>query len=184
MMASRLSHSLRLICHRGSELFGWLGWVGLALCTVSLVWFSNVLATHRLALPQASVSVPVAHAPTPAAALPISSNANETLAHPNEQALLLTQIQQIAVTHGLAWNAADYKLVQAGEATPATLEVRCNIKGPYPRLRAALTLWLQQVPGLAIRDLALSRPNSDVAEVEAKLQLVVFFRAEPNEARP
>lgn len=176
-------HRLQVLLARGTERFGRTGWVGLALCLMAAMWFTQAWRGHQANL-QAQ---PVEQEREPTATSVSTSNAaghRVTLAHPDEQALLLTQIQQVAVSQGLAWTSADYKLVPAGESTPMALEVRCTLKGAYPRLRATLAQWLQQVPGLAIRDLGMSRPNSDSADVEAKLQLVVFMRSHSPEIRP
>jgi hypothetical protein len=166
----------------GVERFGRTGWLGFALCAIAAAWFLHVWTQHQQPLPTGPAE-PVVGVPAVAVASPLVA-ADVMLARLDEQALLLTQIQQVAVSQGLAWTAADYKLVPASEATPVSLEVRCTLKGAYPRLRATLAQWQQQVPGLAIRDLALSRPSSDVADVEAKLQLVVFMRSEVAESRP
>jgi hypothetical protein len=97
-----------------------------------------------------------------------------------EVALVLTQIQQAVVSQGLAWTAADYKLLAATDSAPTVLEVRCTLKGGYPKVRAAIAQLLHDMPGLTIRDLSMSRPNIDVADVDAKLTLGVFLQDEPS----
>lgn len=184
MSSHRFRQASLLILARGAERFGVSGWIGLVLCAVAAAWFAQVWMQHQQPVRQDVVSNDLAE---PLTVVPVPRESNSTamtMARQDEQALLLTQIQQVAVSHGLAWTAADYKLIPAGESTPVMLEVRCTLKGAYPRLRAALAQWLRQVPGLAIRDLALTRPSSEVAEVEAKLQLVVFLRSEAAEVRP
>lgn len=183
MTLHRLRQAALVFWARGVERFGRTGWLGLALCAIAVAWFSQAWTRHQQPLP-AGPAEPMISAPAADASLLVAADVGMTLARQDEQALLLTQIQQVAVSQGLAWTAADYKLVPAGEVTPMTLEVRCTLKGAYPRLRATLSHWLQQVPGLAIRDLALSRPSSEMADVEAKLQLVVFMRSQASEARP
>jgi hypothetical protein len=183
MMAHRFKQAAFVFAARGSERFGRTGWLGLALCAVAAVWFAQVWGQRQQPLPTGPTE-PVLSAPAVAASSPVTPGVAVTLARQDEQALILTQIQQVAVSQGLAWTAADYKLVPAGESIPMSLEVRCTLKGAYPRLRATLAQWLRQVPGLAIRDLSLSRPSSEVVDVEAKLQLVVFMRSETPEARP
>lgn len=184
MTALRLRQWAAVRVARGTALLGRTGWLGLALCAAAALWFAQVWVRHQQLLPVVPAE-PVAVATGSAASSPMPlPELGTLLARRDEQALLLTEIQQVAVSQGLAWTAADYKLLPASEATPASLEVRCTLKGPYPHLRAALARWLKQVPGLAIRDLALSRPGSEVMEVEAKLVLVVFLRSEGPEARP
>lgn len=104
-----------------------------------------------------------------------------------DTALLLTQVQQIAVAHGIVWAAAEYKTLPAGEAVAAGVEVRCTLKTPYPQLRQALAQWLRDVPGLAIRELTINRRTVDTGEVEARLVIVIFVRdviATSNGGRP
>ncbi|MCR5881417.1 GspMb/PilO family protein [Rhizobacter sp. J219] len=167
---------------RGTTRFGRTGWLGLALLVVAGVWFAQIWGQHQQPV-ALDADEPALVLPAAPVRLPATQH-GMSLARENEQALLLTQIQQVAVSQGLSWAAADYKVLPAGEATPASVEVRCTLKGTYPRLRGALAQWVQQVPGLAIRDLSLSRTSSDVADVEAKLQLVVFMRSESAEGRP
>jgi hypothetical protein len=173
----------RVVLARGTDRFGRTGWAGLALSILAALWLAQSWRQHQAGLPARSAEA-VATAPY---ATPPSAKAAQSkwvLPKYGELALLLTQIQQIAVSQGLTWSAADYKLLPSSETVPASLEVRCTLRGGYPKLRTVLTQWLQQVPGIAIRGLAMSRPNSDAAEVEAKLHLVIFMRGDTLEGRP
>jgi hypothetical protein len=87
------------------------------------------------------------------------------------------QIEQAAVSQGLGWRAADYRITLAG-ALPSTLEIRCNLKGPYPKVRQLLTQLLSTVPTVTLRDIVFSRPNSDSVDVDAKLVIAVFVEEE------
>lgn len=185
MTLPRLRHRVRLALARGTERFGRTGWLGLALCVTAAAWLAQAWNAHQAELGAAPIEAVSSNlSAAPVAASSGASMDARALARQDEQALLLTQIQQVATSQGLAWSAADYKLVPAGESTPLALEVRCTLKGSYPRLRATFAQWLQQVPGLAIRDLAMSRPSSEVADVEAKLQVVIFMRTDAPEDRP
>ena len=182
MMRPGLRHEVMVRMARATQIWGRTGWLGLVLCAVAVFWFTQAWRAHQADISAASVE-PVPDAPA-ARVAPASHPVRLTLAPQDEQALLLTQVQQVAVSQGLAWTAADYKLVPATESAPMALEVRCTLKGTYPRLRATLAQWLQGVPGLAIRDLVMSRPSSEVADVEAKLQIVIFMRSGTAEAKP
>lgn len=185
MTLLRLRQQILSLAARGTEHFGRTGWLGLALCALAAAWFALLWSRHREPLPVRPLLPVAAVVPAPVASSPMPLwKLNTTLARRSEQALLLKEIQQVTVSQGLAWAAADYKFVPASEAMPSSLEVHCTLKGPYPRLRATFVQWLRQVPGLAIRDLMLTRPNSDAPEVEAKLVLVVFLRSEGPEAQP
>jgi hypothetical protein len=168
---------------RATQMFGLIGWVGLGLCALSILWFAGLWHVHKAELAALAIA-PVREMPTPSQATTSVPPPRPALARQKEHALLLTQVQQVAVSQGLAWTAADYKLVPASESVPMALEIRCTLKGPYPRLRATLVQWLQGVPALAIRDLSMSRPSSDVLEVEAKLQIVIFMSSDATEAKP
>lgn len=167
---------------RVTQIWGRTGWLGLVLCAVAVFWFTQTWRAHQADL-AASVAQPVALTPV-APVTPPAPPVRLALARHDEQGLLLTQVQQVAVSQGLAWTVANYKLVPATESAPMALEVRCTLKGTYPRLRATLAQWLHGVPGLAIRDLVMSRPSSEVSDVEAKLQIVIFMSSGTAEAKP
>ena len=162
---------LRVFASRMQQTLGWAGWVGAGLLLVALVWLGVAWQAHRTPLPEVNEPA-LAGAEVPKSVAPAALD----LPHRSEVPLLLTQIQQTVVSQGLAWTAADYKLLPATETTPTTLEVRCTLKGSYPKLRAAMAQLLNTVPGLTARDLSMSRASIDSAEVDAKLSLVVFLR--------
>ncbi|MBX3475890.1 MAG: hypothetical protein KF754_16090 [Planctomycetes bacterium] len=163
----------RVLAARVLQSIGWAGLVGVGLLLAGLAWLALAYRMHRLPLPVVDAPA-VASETTPTPRL--SAAPDITLPERSELPLLLTQIQQTVVGHGLGWAAADYKVTAATESAPTMLEVRCRLNGAYPKLRAAIAQLLSGVPGLSIRDFAMSRPNVDVAEVEAKLTLVVFLR--------
>jgi hypothetical protein len=89
--------------------------------------------------------------------------------------LLLTRIERAALDQGLGWPQADYRFNAASEDTPASLEVHCTLKGPYPKIRRFVATLLQDTPALTMREFSLARPNADAAEVETKLGVVVYL---------
>lgn len=178
-----LRYLLTVRIARATQIFGFIGWVGLGLSVLSVVWFASLWHAREADLAASAITL-VHDVPVPSQPTPSVVPARLALARQDEQALLLTQVQQVAVSQGLAWTAAEYKLVPASESVPMALEIRCTLRGPYPRLRATLVQWLQGVPALAVRDLSMSRPSSDVAEVEAKLQIVIFMRSGAPETKP
>lgn len=168
-----LALTLRVLAARAHQTFGWAGWAGAALILISGAWLGLAWRAHTLPMPAAEAPTQTTSADGTPAATPV---ATVQLPHRSELPLLLTQVQQVVASNGLAWVAADYKVTAATETVPATLEVRSNLKGSYPQLRAVIAQMLRTVPGLTIRDLAMNRPNSDTVEVEAKLSLVVFLQ--------
>ena len=181
---ARWTLQLRIWAVRIRQRLGWAGLAGIALLAGSTIWGVIAWQAHRAPLPEESVSVSSTSsndAPRSAAAAAAAAAVLE-LPRQADVALLLTQIQQTVVGQGLAWTTADYKLLPATDIAPAALEVRCNLKGSYPKVRAAIAQLLHGVPGLTIRDLSLSRINIDVADVDAKLTWVVFLQDEPSAA--
>jgi len=118
------------------------------------------------ARPPAAASTAIAPTPAPVPELPPASDVP----------LLLTQMKQAAVSNGLDWRAAEYRITAATPTQPAVLEVRCSLKGPYPKLRSMLVQLKEAVPAFTIREFSVSRPNADIADVEAKLALAVFLQ--------
>jgi len=93
----------------------------------------------------------------------------------DEAPLLLTGMEQAAVSGGLEWRSGEYRIVAATGSSPATLEARCTLRGSYPKVRAALVRMLTTIPFFTIRAFDVKRPNSDTADVDAKLVLAVFL---------
>ena len=89
--------------------------------------------------------------------------------------LLLTRIQRAALDAGLGWPRADYRFNPATDEAPASLEVKCALKGPYLAIRRFVTSILQDSPTLTLREFSLSRAHADAADVEAKLSIVVYL---------
>lgn len=88
---------------------------------------------------------------------------------------VLRQVQHAALDAGLGWPQADYRIHALSDAGLSTLEIRTTLKGPYPALRKWITTLLDTQPALALRELSLTRPNSDTLDVEAQVTLVVFL---------
>jgi hypothetical protein len=88
---------------------------------------------------------------------------------------LLKQVEHSVLANGLAWPAAEFQARQATAGEPARLDIRCTLQGPYPQLRATIAQLLDTVPGLSLRELNMSRPATDAAEVETKLLLAILL---------
>jgi len=173
-MSTSLTMRLRVLSARAQQNLGWAGLVGAGLLLASLVWLGLAWQANQAPPVELNVPIPItSETAKPAAA--ISSD----LPRREDLPLLLTQIQQTVTSQGLVWAAADYKLLPATETAPAAMEVRCTLKGSYPKLRASIARLLSSVPGLALRELSMGRANSDTAEVDAKLTLSLFLRDEP-----
>jgi hypothetical protein len=157
----------RVVAARLYRRIGWPGMVGMmALCVAIAILVQARPAKHlNVSLPPSTTQAVSRGAP----ALPkLSSTA--------EIPLIEAQIEQAAVTQGLGWAQAQYRLNPSGDETFGSVEVRCTLKGPYPNLRRFVAQVLTEVPGASLRELAMSRASSDTPEVEGKFDIVVFLR--------
>ena len=178
-MSAGLALRCRVLAARFFQAAGWAGMAGTGLMLVALVWLAFARLSHRLPVEEAGVAIRPASS---SEASPTSMVAAISLPNRSELSLVLAHIHRTAVRNGLGWPAAEYKVTVATEASPATLEVRCRLKGDYPNLRSAIAHLLRSIPGLTLRDLSMTRTSSDTSEVEAKLTFVVFLRDEPSVA--
>ena len=159
------------------------GMVGLACIAVSLSGLALAWRHHQAdkTREHSTVSLTVTESVSPSipAASIKSDSADAPLLLPPASAvpMLLTRIEQAAVAQGLGWPQADYRFNSATDDAPASLELRCKLKGPYVNIRHFVTTLLQDAPTLTLREFALSRSSSDAADVEAKLSIVVFLAA-------
>lgn len=181
-MTARVTHPRQratILLARVLQVIGWAGVAGLALIVGAAAVMSLTWGAHR-----AWIDVQTAKSTTAAAvmiAMPATAAAAPAplivdLPQAREIPLLLTQMKQAAVANGLEWRAADYRVTPATPTQPASLEVRCSLKGSYPKLRSMLAQLINSVPAFSIREFSVSRPNADTPVVEAKLVLAVFLQ--------
>jgi hypothetical protein len=164
-----------VLAARVRQRVGLAGVLGLALACAAALLFSSAWRQHQrnlvdaakpLAATQFEVPRPKVHARMP---LPPASDIP----------LLLTRLQRAALEAGLSWPRADYRVNAATDEAPASLEVHCALKGPYLGVRRFVTALLQDAPTLTLREFALSRPSADVADVDAKLAIVIYLSSPP-----
>ena len=165
----------RIALARLHHRLGAAGIGGLVLITVALVSGGLAWRTHQRWEHEIRVrSVPAATAVPLRAAQP----ARVPLPPASAVPLLLTRMQRAALEQGLGWPRADYRLNAATEETPASIEVRCALKGAYPSIRRFVTVLLQDTPTLTLREFSLSRASADAGDVEAKLGIVVYLASD------
>jgi len=159
---------------RAQHRLGLHGLLGLVLIGLALSGF--VIARQQY-LASTSGPMPVSTAP------PITKNVPRapTLALPSpvEVPQLLARMQRAATAEGLGWPRADYQVRGATEHVPASLEVRCTLRGAYPKLRRFVAALLQDTPALTLKEFSLSRPNAESEEVEARIAIVVYLASQP-----
>lgn len=163
----------RVHCH-----IGWAGVAGLAMLA-----FALQLAVRTTLMPPMVVpALPVAQDVPPP---PVADSAPAmTLPSRDGVPAVLAAIEQGAVAAGLGWPAADYRVVPATEGEPARLEVRCQLKGSYPKVRGLVSRLMVEVHGLTLREFSVTRPNAETADVDAKLTLAVFLQDTDPKVRP
>lgn len=170
-----LSRRLRIACVRAHQSIGWPGWAGILLSLFALILLGlgwRVPVDSNPADREGAIQFDrISKVASAASGSPPTTG---SLPRHDEIPQLLLQIQQAAVSSGLGWPAADYRITPAS-SLPAMLEVRCNLKGPYPKLRQMLTQLLKTVPTLTLREVSLSRPSSASVDVDAKLVIAVFI---------
>ena len=164
----------RILVARLHHRLGVAGWLGLALLAAAALLFALAWRGHR----QDLSTKPVAPLP----AVPPAAPAAPSLPLPpaSDIPLLLTRLQRAAQEQGLGWPRAEYRINPAGDEAPASLEVHCTLKGPYPSLRRFVTALLQDAPTLTFREFSLSRPSPDAVDVEAKLSIQIYLASGAN----
>lgn len=179
---SSMAPRVRVLAARMLQLVGWAGAVGFVLMLVA-----SAIVAFAWAQRSARIESVTAAAPQPVRAVPqdqLVERSPLVLSDKSEVPLLVTQIAQTAKANGLTWPAAEYRMVAATQEKPSSLEVRCALRGSYPKVRSMLAQLINGVPGFSLRELSMSRVSSEVAEVEAKLVMAVFLRDEaPAEAK-
>lgn len=172
---------------RTLELIGWEGLAGISLLALALLIFSNEARTahafaqnvERVTTSDATQDIFPDDALKAAIPSPTSSPA-----YRGDVAVLISQMEMIAIENGLGWSAADYRILPGTDTSSSSLEVRSRFKGEYPKLRRMLSRILGDVPSAVLRELSLSRANSETAEIDAKLTIAVVLQEEPADVSP
>jgi hypothetical protein len=168
------THALRVMLARAHQRLGTPGALGVVLLISALAMLALASRNHRATMGELS-RAPLDNT----AMLPITSSAAlrsapRFLPDAGDAPQLLSRIERAATASGLGWPRADYRFNTATDDLPASVEVRCTLKGPYPAVRRFVTALLQDTPTLTLKEFALSRAAADVADVEAKFAIVVY----------
>jgi Pilus assembly protein, PilO len=169
------SHGVRVAFARAHQWLGAHGLFGLLLIVVAAVVLSMAWGRQRAAVPTASAD-PRAEA----IAASVSPRPSQAIVPPalpdvSDVPKILARIERAATASGLGWPRADYRSNPATEDMPASVEVRCALKGSYPNVRRFVTALLQDTPTLTLKEFSLSRADADAAEVDAKIAIVVYL---------
>lgn len=174
MKALPATHTLRVTLARAQQHLGAPGALGGMLLLLALALLAFAWRSHQAALSEVS-RMPLDNA-APASTAPAAAvrTAPRVLPDAGDAPHLLSRIERAAMASGLGWPRADYRVNTATDDAPASVEVRCTLKGPYPAVRRFVTALLQDTPSLTLKEFALSRADADATEVEAKLALVIY----------
>lgn len=183
---------LAILAARLRQGLGWPGMVGVTLLIGAglsvLRTGPEVTELRAQAKAAQSRATPVVAAAASAPVLEPSDGAPVNGATPGELSRLLAELQAVVLDYGLAWPGAELAMQVGTPITAARLDVRLVLRGSYLRVRQVLIRLGAQVPGLTIRELAVSRASSDAGEVEAKVVLGVFLSGDrasvPRSAAP
>lgn len=169
------------------RLHQWLGVPGL-FGMLLLALAGVTLAQAWRGTQRAYAAVPAASPVLRAAALPhdggVNASASVQLPTADAVPLLLTRIQRTAAGQGLGWPRADYRVSVANGESPASLQVKCALEGPYPSIRRFITELLHDTPSLTLSEFSVSRPSAEAANVQAKLTVIVYLAGAVAGAQP
>ena len=182
--AMRAFHPIQVAFARAQQQIGWTGLAGLALVVAATLlfahaWMGRPAATASAPKPLTDAGRNVVPEVGHMQHAPVLETTLIALARPDEAPKLLRQLERIAVSNGLGWPAADYRMTPASLSQPTGLEVRITLKGPYPRLRVTVAQMLREVPAATLREFSLNRSSSESIDVEAKLVISVALDSGP-----
>lgn len=178
-VAATSNRWLVLVLVRWMQHIGIVGAVGVGLVVTAAVVYladrqqqSQAVQEQHQALPaipvpatRTSIVVPADHWGSVRARLPPAS----------ELPLILTRLERAAVGQQLGWPQADYRFNAATAQLPASVEVRCVLRGTYLRIRGFVGAMLLDMPTLSLREFSLSRSGATDQVVEARLTIVVYL---------
>lgn len=180
--SARVMWATQVLLGRAHHQLGWAGLTGVLL----IVAAAGLLLGGQPADPMSTVLDPTLAAralPDPELpAQPARSMPDNVMLLPlTDASHVVMTIRQAAVANGLGWPAAEYRVAAATPGKPASLEVRCTLKGPYLGVRRMLTALTGEIPGFVLRELSFSRPTPDAAHIEASLTMAVYLLGEVDE---
>ena len=153
---------------------GWAGLAGLVSCMAAALVARTASELRAVGAMQA-LEVPARGPALPPLAQLEPRQSKVRLASQAETDLLLARIERAATGNGLAWSAADYRIVPATDREPAVLEVRCSFRAPYAPLRSMISDLIGTLPAMTFREMSFSRADVGSADVDAKFAIAVFL---------
>jgi hypothetical protein len=90
----------------------------------------------------------------------------------------LLQLFAIAAAQKLSLDQADYQFVRDRELKLARYNITLPVKGSYSQVRAFVAQALNDVPNLALENIAFNRQKIEDASIEAQLHFTLYLSAE------
>lgn len=178
------SWRVRVAAARAQRALGMAGIAGLVALLVGLAVGWAVWTRHQQFLDEGGAQALEAAPRAAASPAPVREAAPVRWPDAGDVPTLLARMERAAVREGLGWPQADYRVLPATAELPASLEVRCTLKGPYVAIRRFVTILLLDQPTLTMREFAISRASTEASNVDARLTVVVYLGASAAEPRP
>lgn len=185
-------YCLWLVTHSARRLGGW-GLLGLLFICIGSMYYSTHKAAIQQQINQLSVVPTQATAPdAPVTTVEIpAEQTQQTLQDfyrmfPRASAIpdTLAQLNRLAAQQQMVLNSGDYKLTKITprnlplQAALTQYEMVIPVKGSYSHVRQFISAILAEIPSVAIADIQIHRDSTLNPEVDAKLLLVLFVKAE------
>lgn len=170
-----LVQSVGLRVLRVRDLIGIAGLAGCALLAAAAVLLALAWRQHRTDLTSLRPVSPEPSTTTSAVQPADAAAPRVRLPSAYDVPLLLARIERVALDQGLGWPKADYQVNAATGEMPASLEVRCTLKGGYPSIRQFIAVLLRDQPTLTLREFSVTRLNIEAKDVEARMTLLVYM---------
>lgn len=161
---------------------GWPGSLGLLSLLIAVAWGAWTWSQFEvLAFRTASTKADLLQV-APATERPASAaqrlEQGPPLLRSVDSAKALSGIQTLLTAHGLQVQSADYRLQKATATQPASLDIQLSAKASYLQIRSALNQVVSTIPGLALRQLTLSRANAETGELDSKIGLALYLASD------
>jgi hypothetical protein len=170
----------------GADRLGLTGVAGVGLMMFAAVWFFSAALPERARIAELERRVAaLGHAVAPGDAAPAVRGGIEGqldtfygfFAVEAPVTAALARIHDAARGQGLAFDAAEYRVLREGALKLDRYELSVPLRGSYAQLRGFVTEILDALPQAAVDELALQRDSVGEAQLEARLRLSIYRTA-------
>lgn len=176
-------HGLRRAARLTHRWLGSPGWIGIAaMLAAGLVFVEAVRTEERTRLARENLLAAQAEATKrrDAAAMPVAlPRPDALLASAKDIPATLRELHRLAGLVKLELPQAQYRWVPATDSAPAAYEMTYPLRTSYASLRPFLSMALNTLPALSIRELSMRRAAPEHPDLEITLRLALLLRDEP-----